>query len=317
MPATCGRCRASAKKFDQKGTALPKDTHPTLPTDTELVLPEQVTIALGKLAAAAREGLLALAVGTGIQVLHALLAADVDQLVGPRGRHNPARTAVRHGTQPGQVTLGGRRVRVDRPRVRTADGAGEVPIPTWQAFTGTELLDQLALERMLAKLSTRRYTAGLEPVGASIEQTATGTSKSAVSRRFVAATEHALTELLGRDLSGLDLVALMVDGVHVAEHTCVVALGITGDGTKIPLGRHCCIWRSLPSAPSTSACERGRRRPKLDALSGSLSPLEGQRLHFAARRAPPSARCNSASTSRSTFPDCEIDNGEGQAAIGE
>jgi putative transposase len=215
---------------------LPKHTHPTPPADTDLALPEQVTIALGKLAGAAREGLLALAVNTGIQVLHALLAADVDQLVGPKGRHNPDRTAVRHGTQPGQVTLGGRRVRVDRPRVRTADGAGEVPIPTWQAFTGTELLDQLTLERMLAKLSTRRYPAGLEPVGTHVAEQATGTSKSAVSRRFVAATEHALADLLGRDLSGLDLVALMVDGVHVVEHTCVVALGITSDGAKVPLG---------------------------------------------------------------------------------
>jgi putative transposase len=222
----------------RKGTALPKDTHPTPPAaaDTELVLPEQVTIALGELAGAARDGLLALAVGAGIQVLHALLAADVDQLVGPRGRHNPARTAVRHGTQPGQVTLGGRRIRVDRPRVRAADGAGEVPLPTWQAFTGTELLDRLTLERMLAKLSTRRYPAGLEPVGTQVEQAAVGTSRSAVSRRFVAATEHALADLLARDLAGLDLVALMVDGVRVAEHTCVVALGITGDGTKVPLG---------------------------------------------------------------------------------
>jgi len=89
---------------------------------------------------------------------------------------------------------------------------------------------------MLAKLSTRRYQAGLEPIGAAVEQAATGTSKSAVSRRFVAATEHALAELLAADLTGLDLVALLVDGVRVAEHTCVVALGITIDGTKVPLG---------------------------------------------------------------------------------
>ena len=215
---------------------MPKDTHSTLPTDAELVLPEQVTVALTELAGAAREGLLALAVGTGLGVLGSLLEADVDRLVGPKGRHNPGRTAVRHGTQPGQVTLGGRRVRVDRPRVRRADGAGEVPLPTWQAFAGTQLLDQLALERMLAKLSTRRYQHGLEPVGAAVEQTASGTSKSAVSRRFVAATEHALAELLAQDLSSLDLVALLVDGVKVAEHCCVVALGITIDGTKVPLG---------------------------------------------------------------------------------
>jgi transposase-like protein len=215
---------------------MPKHTQPTLPADAELVLPEQVTVALAELAGAAREGLLALAVGTGLGVLGSLLDADVERLAGPKGRHNADRAAVRHGTQPGKVTLGGRRVRVDRPRVRTADGAAELPLPTWQAFTATELLDQLTLERMLAKLSTRRYQAGLEPVGSHVEQDATGTSKSAVSRRFVAATERALAELLAADLSGLELVALMVDGIRVAEHCCVVALGITLDGTKVPLG---------------------------------------------------------------------------------
>jgi putative transposase len=215
---------------------MPKHTQPTVPADPELVLPERVTVALAELAGAAREGLLALAVGTGLGVLGSLLDTDVERLAGPKGRHNPDRAAVRHGSQPGKVTLGGRRVRVDRPRVRSADGAAELPLPTWQAFAATELLDQLALERMLAKLSTRRYQAGLEPVGSRVEQDATGTSKSAISRRFVAATERALAELLAADLSGLELVALMVDGVRVAEHCCVVALGITIDGTKVPLG---------------------------------------------------------------------------------
>ena len=119
--------------------------------------------------------------------------------------------------------------------MRSADGTAELALPTWQALASTELLDQLAVERMLAKLSTRRYHHGLEPVGSRAEQASSGTSRSAVSRRFVAATEHALAELLAADLSGLDLVALLVDGIRVAEHTCVVALGITLDGTKIPL----------------------------------------------------------------------------------
>ena len=158
-----------------------------------------------------------------------MLAEDVAWLVGLKGRHIPERTAVRHGSEPGQVTLGGRRVRVRRPRVRTADGSREVALPTYQAFATTDLLDQLAVERMLAKLSTRRYQAGLEPVGADVEQAATGTSKSAVSRRFVARTEHALAELLAQDLSGLDLVALMVDGIRVAEHRCRV---LDLDGTN-------------------------------------------------------------------------------------
>jgi putative transposase len=214
---------------------VPKDTHQTTIDRAQLELPEQVTVAVAELAGAAREGMLALAVGTGLLVLEVLLAEDVARLVGPRGRHNPDRAAVRHGSEPGQVTLGGRRVRVRRPRVRTADGTRELPVPTYQAFTATDLLDQLAVERMLAKLSTRRYRVGLEPVGVDVERAAAGTSKSAVSRRFVARTEHALAELLAQDLSALDLVALMVDGIRVADHCCVVALGITIDGIKVPL----------------------------------------------------------------------------------
>jgi putative transposase len=108
-------------------------------------------------------------------------------------------------------------------------------VPTYQAFASTDLLEQLTVERMLAKLSTRRYRVGLEPVGTQVERAAAGTCKSAVSRGFVARTEHALAELLAQDLTGLDLVALMVDGIRVADHCCVVALGITIDGTKIPL----------------------------------------------------------------------------------
>jgi hypothetical protein len=212
-----------------------KDTHHTSTDRAQLQLPQQVTVAVAELAGAAREGLLALAVGTGLQVLQAMLAEDVARLVGPKGRHNPDRTAVRHGSEPGQVTLGGRRVRVRRPRVRAADGTRELPVPTYQAFAAADLLGQLALERMLAKLSCRRYLAGLEPVGSSVQQVASGTSKSAISRRFVAQTEHALADLLAADLSTLDLVALMVDGIRVAEHCCVVALGITIDGTKVPL----------------------------------------------------------------------------------
>jgi transposase-like protein len=89
---------------------------------------------------------------------------------------------------------------------------------------------------MLAGLSTRRYPAGLEPVGKRVEESAGSTSKSAVSRRFVAATETALGELLAAPLGELDLVALLIDGVHFGEHLCVVALGIGIDGVKHPLG---------------------------------------------------------------------------------
>jgi putative transposase len=178
---------------------------------------------------------LALAVGAGLQVMDALMAESVNAICGPKGRHDPERNAVRHGSDDGSVTLGGRRVPVRRPRVRTADGRAEVAVPAYEAFSGTELLDGLALERMMAKLSTRRYRAGLEPVGTVVEATARSTSRSAVSRRFVRATETALAELMAAELSELDLVAIMIDGVHFAGHCCVVALGIGIDGRKHPL----------------------------------------------------------------------------------
>ncbi|MDO0972827.1 IS256 family transposase [Mycolicibacterium frederiksbergense] len=198
-------------------------------------VPERVSVAMSEIAGNMSEGLLALAVGAGLQVMAALMEADVTALAGPKGRHDQARTAVRHGRERGSVTLGGRRVPVTRPRVRAADGTGELAVASYELFSSTEILGRLAMEKMLAGLSTRRYPVGLEPVGVQITEKATATSKSAVSRRFVAMTETALAELLSRDLSGLDLVALMIDGVHFAESCCVVALGIDIEGTKHPL----------------------------------------------------------------------------------
>ena len=197
-------------------------------------VPDTVSVALGELAGELREGLLALAVGTGLQVMAALMEEDVTAVCGPKGRHDPDRRAVRHGQGAGSVSLGGRRVPVTRPRMRAIDG-GELPVPSYELLSGTEVLGRMALERMLSGLSTRRYPAGLEPVGARTEQAATSTSRSAVSRRFIAQTETALAELLAADLSTMDLVALMVDGVHFGEHCCIVALGIDIDGVKHPL----------------------------------------------------------------------------------
>jgi transposase-like protein len=208
----------------------------TAASATVPVLPEAVSIAMAELAGDVQEGLLAMAVGTGLQVMAAMMNADVEAACGPKGRHDAGRSAVRHGTGDGSVTLGGRRVPVTRPRMRAVDGSGELPVASYEMFSQTEVLGRMAMQRMLAGLSSRRYPVGLEPVGQRVEQTARSTSKSAVSRRFVAATETALADLLAADLSGLDLVALMIDGVHFGEHLCVVALGIGIDGVKHPLG---------------------------------------------------------------------------------
>jgi len=202
----------------------------------ELAVPERVSVVMADVAGDMSEGLLALAVGAGLQVMSALMEADVTALAGPRGRHDAERVTVRHGTGAGSVTLGGRRVGVQRPRVRAVDGSGELAVPAYELFSSTEILGRMAMERMLSGLSTRRYGVGLEPVGDRVTKAATATSRSAVSRRFVKMTETALADLLGADLSGLDLVALMVDGVHFAESCCVVALGIDIDACQAPVG---------------------------------------------------------------------------------
>ncbi len=190
---------------------------------------------MGELVADVREGLLAMAVGTGLQVMAAMMDADVAAVCGPKGRHDANRQAVRHGGERGSVTLGGRRVPIERPRMRATDGFGELAVPSYELFTGTEVLGRMAMAKMLGGISTRGYRVGLEPVGEQVERTATATSKSAISRRFVKATETALAELLAAPLHELDLVALMIDGVHFGEHVCVVALGVGIDGTKHPL----------------------------------------------------------------------------------
>jgi putative transposase len=245
-------------------------------TDTSLTpaVPAEVLVSLGEIAESAKEGLLALAVGAGMQVMYAMMDADVAALVGPKGKHIADRVAVRHGSADGSVTLGGRRVPVRRPRVRAAAGAGEVALPSYELFSSTEVLGRMALERMLAGLSTRRYGHGLEPVGEQVDATAASTSRSAVSRRFVAATEHALAELMAADLSELDLVALMVDGVHFAEHTCVVALGIGIDGTKHPLAL---VEGSTENATLVRDLLVGLRERNLDVTRPVLAVLDGSK----------------------------------------
>ena len=249
---------------------------------TEFDLPDTVSVAMGDLAETMREGLLALAVGAGLQVMQVMMADSVTELCGPKGRHDSDRSALRHGSEDGSVTLGGRRVPVRRPRVRSADKATEVSVPAYELFSSTELLGKMALERMMAKLSTRRYSAGLEPVGTSVEATARSTSKSAVSRRFVAATETALGDMLAADLSGLDLVALMIDGVHFADHLCVVALGIGIDGTKHPLG---VVEGDTENTTVVKDLLVGLRERGLDTTRPILCVLDGAKALVAAVKA--------------------------------
>ena len=239
---------------------------------SEAVLPVWVQEALGELVGAAKEGLLALSVGVGLGVLAELMEAEVDEVVGPKGQHDAHRTAVRHGHETGEVTLGGRRVGVERPRVRGADGGSEVPLATYTHFADRDPLTAAVLERMLAGVSTRRYRRAQEPVGEQVEAEARSTSKSAVSRQFVARTRENLEALMQRRLDDVRLAVLMVDGIDLKGRTNVVALGITTDGIKIPLG----LWEgstenaAVATALLSDLVERG-----LDVEQGVLCVLDG------------------------------------------
>jgi putative transposase len=243
-------------------------------TMQEAVLPERVQEALGQLVGAAKEGLLALSVGVGLGVLEELMAEEVDDVVGPTGMHNAERTAVRHGHEDGSVTLGGRRVEVRRPRVRTADGDAEVPLGTYQHFADRDPLRRVVLERMLAGVSTRRYRRTQEPVGEDVSAGERSTSKSAVSRTFVERTREALGELMSRQLGDLRLAVMMLDGLELKGRMMIVALGITTEGVKVALG----LWEgstenaTVATALLSDLVERG-----LDPEQGMLFVIDGSK----------------------------------------
>ena len=238
----------------------------------ELALPPRVQEALGELVGSAKEGLLALSVGVGLGLLAELLEEEVVEVVGPRGKHISERTAVRHGHEEGEVTLGGRRVQVERPRVRSADGRTEVRLRTYEYFADRDPLSRSVLERMLAGVSTRRYRRTQEPVGEEVEQQARSTSRSSVSRTFIERTRRSLQELMSRRLDDVRLAVMMIDGLDLKERTNVVALGITTEGMKIPLG----LWEgstenaAVATALLSDLVERG-----LDPEQGILFVIDG------------------------------------------
>jgi putative transposase len=240
----------------------------------ETALPEDVQEALGQLLGAAKEGLLALSVEVGLGVLRELLEEEVEQIVGPKGRWNRDRTAVRHGHEDGEVTLGGRRVGVERPRVRTADGENEVSLRTYEHFADRDQLGRLALERILAGVSTRKYRRVQEPIGQAAVARERSTSKSSVSRAFVQRTREALWHLMSRQLADLRLAVVMLDGIEIKGRTNIVALGVTTEGKKLALG----LWAgSTENATVASALLSDLVSRGLDVEQGLLFVIDGSK----------------------------------------
>ena len=220
----------------------------------------------------------------GMSVLAAMLEDERTALCGPRYAHDPERSASRAGHVDGELALGGRRVSVRRPRVREVDGR-EVPLQTWERFASTDHLNARAVEQMVLGVSTRNYKRSIEapPPGTRSR----GTSRSAVSRRFVASTKERLAEMMSRDLSALNVRVVMLDGIHVGQHVVLVALGIDEAGDKHVLGLYegatenatCC------TGLLTDLTARGVRtdRTTLFVIDGGKALAKAIRTVFGAR----------------------------------
>ena len=236
-------------------------------------LPLEATVALAEVAGRSRT------VSPGVRVGHRTRRDAPDD--GGRADRSDRREARQdrdsravgnwHGNAQGSVVLGRRQVSTERPRGRSSTGE-EIGLDTWKTFSSADLLNSLVVERMLAGVTTRRHGDVAEPIGEDLEERSKSMSKSAVSRRFVAATTKAMGELMARNLSDLDVAVLMIDGLDVAGSCVVVALVITTDGTKVPVG----LWlggtenKTVVTALLADLVARG-----LDVELGVLCVIDG------------------------------------------
>lgn len=259
------------------GAVSPPSPPLTVVSSAAVGLPEQlsgrVDRHLERFLEQMREGLVAASTAVGLEVMAELMETEVTEIAGPRGKHNARRRAMRHGSEPGSVTLGGRRLEVCRPRVRGVEArGGEIRLESYQTFTSTDLLSEGVVARMLAGLSTRRYGAGLEPVGSEVVEKSKGTSKSAVSRRFVSATADRVGELMRRPLSDRRWLVVYLDGFGMGDHLMVGALGVSEDGTKVPLG---VVEGTTENAAVCTRLVGDLRDRGLDASQGALFVIDG------------------------------------------
>jgi putative transposase len=208
-------------------------------------VPSEASFALGQLVLpmmlasdAIKQGLLAFVQQLGMLAFRELLEAEAAAIAGPKGKHAPARAYNHWGTTSTPLPFGGRRVIVERPRVRRrGKSGGEVELPSVAAAKEADPMPEHVAEQVVLGVSTRGYRRSLEPVDESIDTR--GESKSNVSRALIESTTDKLLEFLHRKLDELTLAAVFLDGIEIAKHAVIIALGVTADGTKVPLGVWC------------------------------------------------------------------------------
>ncbi len=230
----------------------------------------QMPLPLVEMFAGIEEHFFELCVHAGQRVLHAMMEADRTQQCGPKWIADAARTAQRAGSTASAVTLGGRRIALQRLRARTRAGA-ELGLPSFAWAAARDPLDRRTMEALAIGVTTRRYARSLDPLPADVEERAT--SKSAVSRRFVARSATLLAEWLARPLGALDLVAVLIDGIYFDARCVLIALGLDANGHKHILGLHEGSTENTTVAKALlgDLIERGLdpERPRLFVIDGA------------------------------------------------
>jgi len=265
--------RAYAKKATAHKRKPSKRRAAVSDTGREVQLPLDRDKVLGLM----QDSLEGLAVELGLLVASAILEDEVTRLCGQRYERQPERTHTRYGCQGGIVTLGGQKLPIDKPRVRRADGGGEVTLENYDRLRSPDAMPQAVLRRMVRGVSTREYEEVVD-----MARDGFGVGKSSVSREFVRASAADVKALAERHFDGDRFAAVMIDGVEYAGETMVVALGITDDGTKRVLGLRQGATENADVCTALLEDLIGRgldaRRPTLFVLDGSKA------LHAAVTR---------------------------------
>ena len=174
-----------------------------------------------------------LCIDSGQQVLQAMMEQDREDLCGPRWKRDPERSAGRAGTTRSEVTLGGRRIAIPRPRVRSMEGE-EMELPSFAFASKRDPLDRHTLNAVACGISSRKNARSLDPLPDGMQQRST--SKSAVSRRYITMTTKQMTSWLTTPLGDRHFPIIMIDGIHMGDHLVLIALGIDFEGKKQVLG---------------------------------------------------------------------------------
>ena len=191
------------------------------------IVPSKLSLTVGEVVVDVGAEFRELIMTGGLALADALFREELERVCGPRyGRGEGF--ASRWGHQRGEVVLGGRKVQLEHPRARRQ--GKEVVLPAYAQLQNEDPLNDRALEQMLIGVSTRRYERSLEPVIPTLSEFAT--SKSAVSRRFIAKTTAQLEAALAKPLDDIEWAALMIDGIEFHAHVIVVVLGIDVTGKK-------------------------------------------------------------------------------------